>query len=308
MLKLIDAGLHTTIQDGGREGFRQSGLSRCGALDQPALIIANLLVGNDPHAAGLEITFGQTVVQFARDGWFALTGAPCAATLDGDPVWINWRLWASAGQTLTLQRPLIGVRSYLAVAGGIDVPLVLGSRSTDLNIGIGGLQGRCLQDGDSLALFAPARPFRAPQGVKPLLAGNRIRALPGPEYHEFPARTQQCFWHAPWHLSPRSDRLAHRLHGQPLVDIAGHAPLLHGLLPGVVQVPADGQPVVLMNDAPTTGSDPRIACVIDADLYQMAQIPPDQPIHFIPCTLEEAQKAKLARQRNLQRLAWQLNQ
>lgn len=118
MLKIIRAGMYTTVQDGGRHGFRQSGISHCGALDMPALRIANLLVGNDANAPALEITLGQLTVEFESDGWFALTGAGCEARLDDNAVWTGWRLPMRAGQRLTLKRPQHGMRSYLAVAGG----------------------------------------------------------------------------------------------------------------------------------------------------------------------------------------------
>lgn len=117
MLTLIRAGLYTSVQDAGRFGMRQSGVSYCGALDRPSLEIANLLVGNAGSTAALEITLGQCVIEFGEETWFALTGAGCDATLDGKAVWTGWRLRAKAGQRLTLKRPLHGVRSYLAVAG-----------------------------------------------------------------------------------------------------------------------------------------------------------------------------------------------
>ncbi|MRS13941.1 5-oxoprolinase/urea amidolyase family protein [Enterobacteriaceae bacterium RIT691] len=308
MLKIIRSGLYTSVQDGGRYGLRQSGISRCGALDKPSLITANLLVGNEPEAAALEITLGQLTVQFEQNGWFALTGAGCEATLDGETVWAGWRQPVSAGQTLVLKRPVHGIRSYLAVAGGIDVPKVLGSYSTDLKAGIGGLEGRRLQDGDVLKLLPAVRTFSGPQGVKQLPYSNRIRALPGPEYHEFDAASQENFWRAPWQLSPQSNRMGYRLQGQPLVRTTDRELQSHGLLPGVVQVPHNGQPIVLMNDAQTTGGYPRIACIIDADMYQLAQIPLGQPIHFVPCTLEEALKARNDQSRYLEQLAWRLNE
>lgn len=308
MLNIIRAGMYTSVQDAGRSGFRQLGVGLCGAMDRPALAVANLLVGNDPGAAVLEITLGLAVVEFNQDVWFALSGAPCEATLDGQPVWIGWRMRAKAGQRLTLGRPQLGVRSYLAVAGGIDVPVVMGSRSTDLNAGFGGLDGRRLRDGDRLAVLPARRAFTKPQGVKLLLPGNRIRVLPGPEYHEFDARSKRMFWGAPWHLDPQSNRMGYRLNGQALKRTTDREMFSHGLLPGVVQVPHGGQPIVLMNDAQTTGGYPRIACVIEADLYQMAQVPLGQPIHFVPCTLEEALEAKQDRQRYLEQIAWRLEQ
>lgn len=203
MLKMIRAGMYSSIQDGGREGQRQSGISLCGALDTPSLVTANLLVGNDPNMAALEITLGQVDIQFERDCWFALTGAACEALLDDKPVWVGWRMAAKAGQHLVLKTPQYGIRSYLAVAGGIDVPVVLGSRSTDLKVGIGGFEGRRLQDGDRLKLGKTSRQFKAARGVKQLPLSNRIRALPGPEYQEFDTASQGSFWRSPWQLSPR---------------------------------------------------------------------------------------------------------
>ncbi|CAI8863639.1 MULTISPECIES: 5-oxoprolinase subunit PxpC [Kosakonia] len=307
MLKIIHAGMYTTLQGGKRIGLRQSGVSYCGALDEPALQIANALVGNAPGAAALEITFGQCEVVFGRDAWFALTGAGCEAKLDGKAVWTGWRFAAKAGQRLVLKRPLHGVRSYLAVAGSFAVPAVMGSVSTDLKTTIGGLEGRLLRDGDVLPLGEPVRHFQTQQGVKQLLWGNRIRALPGPEYHEFDSASQEAFWRLPWQISPQSNRMGYRLQGQPLVRTTSRELLSHGLLPGVVQVPSNGQPIVLMNDAQTTGGYPRIACIIEADMYHLAQIPLGQPIHFVKCSLDEALKARREQRIYLDQLAWRLH-
>lgn len=307
MLKLIRAGMYSSVQDAGRFGLRQAGVSDCGALDRPSLEIANLLVGNAPDAAALEITMGQCVVEFTCETWFALTGAGCDATLDDKAVWTGWRLRARAGQRLSLKRPLHGVRSYLAVAGGIDVPEIMGSFSTDAKAGIGGHEGRLLRDGDTLAIRPSTRHFTTTQGVKQLLWGNVIRALPGPEYHEFDTVSQEAFWRAPWRLSPQSNRMGYRLQGQPLKRTTDRELLSHGLLPGVVQVPHNGQPIVLMNDAQTTGGYPRIACIIEADRYHLAQIPLGQPIHFVQCSIEEALQARQERQRFIEQLAWRLD-
>lgn len=306
MLKIIRAGIYTSLQGGKRTGLRQSGISYCGALDAPALQIGNALVGNAPDTAGLEITLGQFEAVFESRCWFALTGAGCEAKLDGKPVWTGWRFVAKAGQRLVLKRPLHGVRSYLAVAGGFALPEVLGSGSTDLKAAVGGLEGRLLRDGDTLPLVKPKRQFRTQQGVKQLLWGNRIRALPGPEYHEFATASQEAFWRLPWQISPQSNRMGYRLQGQPLLRTTSRELLSHGLLPGVIQVPSNGQPIVLMNDAQTTGGYPRIACIIEADMYHLAQIPLGQPVHFVQCSLDEALHARQDQQRYLEQLAWRL--
>jgi biotin-dependent carboxylase-like uncharacterized protein len=155
------------------------------------------------------------VIEFGQETWFALTGAGCDATLDGKAVWTGWRLRAKAGQRLTLKRPLHGVRSYLAVAGGIDVPEVLGSSSTDQKAGSAGMKGVCCATAIVWRLSLP-RHFSTTQGVKQLLWGNQIRALPGPEYHEFDEASQESFWRSPWKISPQSNRMGYRLQGQPL--------------------------------------------------------------------------------------------
>lgn len=291
MLNIIRAGLQTTVQDQGRNGLRGQGVSLGGALDAPALYAANLLVGNRGTDAGLEVTLGECTVEFTRDGWMALTGAGCDAYLDKQRIWTGWNYPVRAGQRLVLHRPKRGMRSYLAVSGGIDVPKVLGSRSTDLTGGFGGLDGRRLKDGDVLPLGEVRRVPQKSQGIKQLLFNNYIRVLPGPEYQEFSPEEQAFFWRTPWHLSPQSNRMGYRLDGHALRRSSSREMFAHGLLPGVIQVPHGGQPIVLMADAQTTGGYPRIACVIEADLYHLAQIRLGEPIHFIRCTLAEAQQA-----------------
>lgn len=291
MLNIIRAGLQTTVQDQGRNGLRGQGVSLGGALDAPALYAANLLVGNRGTDAGLEVTLGECTVEFTRDGWMALTGAGCDAYLDKQRIWTGWNYPVRARQRLVLHRPKRGMRSYLAVSGGIDVPKVLGSRSTDLTGGFGGLDGRRLKDGDVLPLGEVRRVPQKSQGIKQLLFNNYIRVLPGPEYQEFSPEEQAFFWRTPWHLSPQSNRMGYRLNGHVLRRSSSREMFAHGLLPGVIQVPHGGQPIVLMADAQTTGGYPRIACVIEADLYHLAQIRLGEPIHFIRCTLAEAQQA-----------------
>ncbi|MFZ1872826.1 MAG: 5-oxoprolinase subunit PxpC [Chania sp.] len=308
MLKILRAGIYTTVQDLGRNGFRRLGISQGGALDVPALKIANLLVGNSVEVAGLEITLGQFSAEFIQSGWIALTGAGCDAQLDGNPLWTGWRYPVKKGQKLTLKTPKRGMRSYLAVSGGIAVPEMLGSRSTDLKAGFGGFSGRQLKDGDVLPLGKSQKLPVNSLGVKQLLFNNRIRALPGPEYEEFSKQAQDAFWRTAWQLSPQSNRMGYRLHGSTaLARTTDREMLSHGLLPGVVQVPHNGQPIVLMADAQTTGGYPRIACVIEADLYHLAQIRLGEAIHFIPCTLADAQRAKAEQDHFIQQIAWGLN-
>ena len=156
MIELLRAGPLTTVQDLGRTAWRDRGISRCGALDDLALVQANLLVGNDAGAAGLEFTLGPARLRFHADGCFAVTGTDADATLDGRPVRPGWRQAVRAGETLQLTAPRERMRTVLAVAGGVDVPLALGSRSTDLKAGFGGIEGRALRDGDTVPWQPPA--------------------------------------------------------------------------------------------------------------------------------------------------------
>mgnify|MGYP003365280888 CR=1 FL=1 len=307
MLKVLRAGILTTVQDLGRNGYRQLGVSLSGALDIPALRIANLLVGNEENAAALEITLGQFSVEFTRKCWIAMTGAGCHAELDGQSLWTGWRYPVKAGQILTTKTPMRGMRSYLAVSGGIEVPEVLGSRSTDLTAGFGGFAGRALKEGDRLSVGKTHSEPQKSLGVKQLLFGNRIRALPGPEYQEFSAEARDAFWRTSWQLSPQSNRMGYRLHGHELARDTRREMLSHGLTPGVVQVPHGGQPIVLMADAQTTGGYPRIACVIEADLYHLAQIRLGMPVHFVKCSLEEAQQARYEQNHFIDQIKWGLH-
>lgn len=308
MLEIIRAGIMTSVQDLGREGFRRLGISKGGALDEPSMQIANMLVGNQPDEAVLEITFGQCQIRFWRDGWLALTGADCDAMLGEQVVWPGWRIRVKAGQQLILNIPKRGMRSYLAISGGIAVNKILGSRTTDLKAGFGGWQGRLLKDGDILPVGEPTSKFSTSVGVQLLPFGNHIRALAGPEYKEFSTESQNTFWQRAWQLTPQSNRMGFRLHGYELKREVHREMLSHGLIPGTVQVPHNGQPIVLMSDAQTTGGYPRIACVIEADLYQLSQIRLGEKVYFVRCTLAEAREAKLLQQRAIQKIKWGLNE
>lgn len=303
MLEIIRAGIQTTIQDMGRHGQRHLGIAQAGALDQPALILANRLLNNPAEAAGIEIAMGPVDIRFCRDGWFALTGADFDATLDGHAAWLGWRLPCRAGQRLLLSGPRIGMRAYLAVDGGIDVPMVLGARATDLRGRFGGLAGRALQAGDRLPQ-GPAIPHLNRCGALTSPWSPIIRALPGPEYAEFTADARHLLWQADWLVSAQSDRMGYRLTGPSLQRAEPRELLSHGVLPGVVQVPPNGQPIVLLADAQTTGGYPRIATVIEADLWKFAQARPGQRLRFVESDLSEARAALQQQQFERNRFEW----
>ncbi|MCE4553544.1 biotin-dependent carboxyltransferase family protein [Roseateles cellulosilyticus] len=301
MIELVKAGPLATVQDLGRIGWRDRGLSRCGALDDLALQAGNLLLGNAPDAAGLEFTLGPATLRFETDTWVALTGTDLDASLDGRPLRPGWRCAVRAGQVLKLAAPRERMRSYVCVAGGIDVPAALGSRSTDLKTGFGGLGGRALRDGDRLPLGTPARLPRRAAGASLPDWKNTVRVLPGPDYADFPAAARTAFGTTDWIVTPQSNRMGYRLSGPALMRQRGGERVSHGVLPGVVQVPASGQPIVLLADAQTTGGYPIIAVVIRADLWKLAQLRLGAPMRFMACRPEDAVAELRAREQLLAR-------
>ena len=301
MIELLRAGPLTTVQDLGREAWRDRGISRCGMLDDLALIHANLLVGNAPGAAGLEFTLGPATLRLHADGEVAITGTDVDASLDGLPVRPGWRTRVRAGQTLKIAAPRERMRTVLAVSGGIDVPLALGSRSTDLKAGFGGHEGRALRDGDRLPWHPPASPMRR-VGLRPPDWAARVRVLPGPEHDEFTPAAREALWDADWTLTPQSNRMGFRFAGPALTREPSGDLLSHGVLPGVIQVPPSGQPIVLLADAQTTGGYPKIGVVIRADLWKLAQLRLGAPLRFVPCTREDAVAALRQRQNDLDAL------
>jgi 5-oxoprolinase (ATP-hydrolysing) subunit C len=322
MIEVLRAGLLTTVQDLGRPGYRHLGIASGGALDALALEVGNRLVGNRPDAAGIEVTFGPVALRFARATRIAITGTDFGATLGGRPVWSWWSLAVAAGEELVLAGAKRGMRAYVCVAGGIDVLPMLGSRSTDLGAGFGGLAGRALRDGDRLGRGASAAPggerasFAAdapPFGVKapaqcawvlgeeqPHRRGRHpeglpwavpVRVLRGPEYDSFAPEAQRAFWSDEWLVTPNSNRMGYRLAGTALERANGVDLLSHAVLPGTIQVPPNGQPIVLLSDAQTTGGYPKIGSVIRADLWKLAQVRLNGGVRFVETTPAAARKA-----------------
>ncbi|MGE6292748.1 biotin-dependent carboxyltransferase family protein [Aeromonas media] len=303
MLAVIRPGLQSSVQDLGRPGVRHLGIALGGALDREALILANRLVGNPAGAAGIELVLGAAEFGFLRDGWLALTGADCAATLDGEAVWHGWRWRVRRGQRLRLSAPRHGMRTYLALDGGVVVPPVMGSRATELQAAFGGHQGRALQAGDRLPLGEPLA-HAGTLGAWLRESDACLRVLPGPEFDEFEPAAVAALWQGEWRLNPASNRMGIRLDGPTLVRSRGRELASHGVLPGVIQVPPGGQPIVLLADAQTTGGYPRIGCVIEADLWKLAQLRPGARLRFAPVTREQALAARHEWQQHLNRFEW----
>ena len=295
MIEIVRAGPLATVQDLGRPGWRDRGLSLCGALDEFALQAGNLLVGNAPGAAGLEFTLGAATLRLHADTCIAITGTDTDAHLDGRPVCPWWRQHVRAGQTLKLAAPRERMRSYVAIAGGLALPAALGSLSTDIKGGFGGLDGRALRDGDRLPLNPAALPSRV-VGMHPPDWDASVRVLPGPEHDDFSAEARDAFWANDWSVTPQSNRMGYRLAGPVLTRERGEELPSHGVLPGVVQVPPSGQPIVLLADAQTTGGYPKIGVVIRADLWKLAQLRLGAKLRFVRCTPDDALAALRAQQ------------
>jgi biotin-dependent carboxylase-like uncharacterized protein len=304
MIEILSDTALATIQDLGRTGALSLGVGTSGAMDPLALATGNLLLGNPAGAAAVEIQVFPFTVRFRASGAFALTGADCAARLDEQPLPPWWTATASPGQTLRLGLPTgtrwLASRAYLCLAGGIDVPEILGSRSTQLRGAFGGHHGRTLRQGDRLhpiptetlpptGIGAVPPAFALPLEADGLAA---LRVLPSAEHPRYTEASRAAFWSQPWRITPQSDRYGYRLAGPTLTPEAPIELRSHGIVPGVIQVPHGGQPIVQMRDAQPSGGYPKIGTIIEADLWRLGQAPIGSRIRFIQSTWDEALAAR----------------
>jgi KipI family sensor histidine kinase inhibitor len=291
-LEVRDAGLYTTVQDLGRSGSRSLGMPPAGAMDPAALQLANLLAGNSTAAAAIECTAPGPVLRMLDDLTIAVTGADLSAALDDAELPLWQPLAVRAGQTLSFGAPRRGMWAYLAVAGGVAVPTVLGSAATYVRGGLGGTAGRRLRAGDVLGRREERTRSTAPVAVSLEIPAQEavVRVIPGPQDTWFDADTRERFWQAVFSISVHSDRAGTRLEG-PAVPARRAEMLSDGMLPGAVQVPASGQPIVIMPDGPTTGGYPKLGVVASADLRLVAQARPGTQIRFVPSTVADATDA-----------------
>ncbi|MGV3587080.1 MAG: biotin-dependent carboxyltransferase family protein [Adhaeribacter sp.] len=328
-LKIMKPGLLTTIQDMGRLGYRQAGITTSGATDLMALRIANLLVANPSNAPALEITLIGPVILFEVDCLLALTGGNLSPTINGQPVKM-WRpVYVAAGSLLAFTKPIAGCRAYLAIAGGFKLTKILGSYATYLRAALGGLQGKALQTNNIILLNQPPAAARqlmlflrkkvANNGFaaatwtlnatfyRTLAPNAVIRVIKGPEYEWFTPEAQRLFWEMPFRVTPESDRMGARLQG-PVLHLHQPQELLSTAVTfGTVQVPVQGNPIVLLADHQTTGGYPRLAQVITADFSVLAQVKPGALIWFKEVYLPEAQQLLLAQESKLENLEKILN-
>ncbi len=279
MIEVIRSGPLTTVQDLGRPGLAHLGVGRSGAADRPALTLANRLVGNAERAACLEVTLGGLVLRSTATGTIALTGAPCPVLVAGRPAAMHTPISVPAAATVELGRPATGVRTYLAVRGGIAVPPVLGSRSTDLLAGLG---PPVVGAGDELPVGddAAGLPHVDLAPVPPLASDIRLRVLAGPREDWFTAGALWLLGAQPYEVTPASDRVGLRLRGPALTRSRDGELPSEGMVAGALQVPPDGLPVLLLADHPVTGGYPVIAVVDEVDRHLAAQARPGNRLRF----------------------------
>lgn len=316
MIEIITDTALATVQDLGRAGGLGWGVGTAGAMDDIALRAGNILLGNPHGAAAIEAQVFPFAVRFGDERDIVVTGADCGAELDGAalPAWCTAR--ARAGSVLRLSPPRAGTwrasRACLCIAGGLDVPVVLGSRSTQLRGGFGGHEGRMLRQGDRLRLGQPAQPARAsgigampPALALPLQRDGlaAMRVIPAAEHDHYGKASRDALWQSPWRITPQSDRYGFRLAGPSLEPLAPIELRSHGIVPGVIQVPHGGQPIVQMRDAQPSGGYPKIGTIIEPDLWRLAQAPIGSEVRFIECGWDEAIAAGEAVARYLAELA-----
>ena len=310
-LKIVQPGMLSTIQDTGRYGYQRYGMPTAGAMDTFALRAANALVGNDDNAACIEATVLGPRIEILSDTTIAITGANVSPRLDSEPIPMWQSVAARKGSRLEFRGPTDGMRGYLAVAGGIDVPEVMGSRATYMKAAIGGVEGRHLRAGDILnasenAAEAPTAVRNLPTDAIPQYgSAHELRVVLGPQQAAFTQAGIDTFLREDYTVSIHSDRMGYRLEGEPVEHADGPDVISDGTPLGTIQVPGDGQPIILLSDRGTTGGYTKIATVISTDLSKVAQAMPGHTIKFRAVSVEEAQEAYRRREALLKSIKYE---
>lgn len=295
-------GLQTTVQDLGRNGFGPIGVSPSGAADPISLRLGNQLVANDENAAGLEMMLLGGTFVFPEGAILALTGSDFGAMLDDLRLEIGTSVEVRPGQALRLGPTSSGARCYLCVHGGIAVQPFLGSASTHILSGLGGLEGRALQKGDVLRIGSTTEPFRkraiAPQAAEHLSRREVLRVTLGPQAGWFSESSLRSFYARTYRVGEQSNRMGLRLEGAAVTQRGARELITEGVSLGAIQVPAGGSPIILFVDQQTTGGYPKIANVVSADLHRLGQLRPRDEIRFELVTFDAA-RSLLTKQETL---------
>ena len=284
VIRVMEPGLFTTVQDLGREGYGSMGVSPSGAADAVSLRIGNRLVGNGEGAAGLEMTLLGGTFEFPDGVVLALAGSDFGATLDGKPAELWATFEAKAGQVLKMGPTRTGARCYLSVQGGIEVKAFLGSASTHISSGLGGVEGRALRKGDVLktgAASGSARQRRlSARALKELEPRRVLRVTPGSQSEWFSEAAKRLFYAGRYGVAEESNRMGIRLKGEAALQTPGGEMISEGVSLGAIQVPEGGQPIILFVEQQTTGGYPTIANVISADFHSLGQLRPRDEVRF----------------------------
>lgn len=298
-IKVLFSGPLSTIQDGGRFGFMKAGVTTSGAMDLQAYNAANELVGNTAGEAVIESTLMGPTLEFEEETVIAMTGADMDPRVDGKEIPLYQPVWIKKGQVLSMQMAKNGCRSYLAVHGGIDVPIVMNSRSTNLKCHIGGLEGRALWNGDLI----PIHPFQGSEEEKSLILAKKmtplhydtnvtVRVILGPQDSYFTDAGKLTFFHSTYAVSTDSDRMGFRLEGPEIESKNGVDIVSDGIAFGAIQVPPSGKPIVLLADRQTTGGYAKIGTLYSEDIPKFVQLKPGDTVRFQKISVEEAQSQK----------------
>lgn len=293
MMKILNGGNSTTIQDAGRAGYRHLGIPSSGAADKLSFALSNYLVGNPWNTPALECSLGGLHVRFTQDTTIALAGAEMWAQINGQNLSNFTSVPVKADDILTLSFARHGVRSYLAVAGGLTGQVHFGSQSTYPSAELGGLKGRALRSGDALKLSNPIGERRKiPHGLIPYLSTHVIlRARPAPEFEQLSLESRRHLFVSAYTATPETDRMGSRLRGNKIELVKPISMNSSPILPGTLQLPPNGQPILALIDGHCTGGYARCLQVIRADHWQMGQIGPGTRISFRRCFLGEDEKA-----------------
>lgn len=311
-IRVLKPGLATTVQDLGRPGYYHIGIPLSGGMDRHALAAANLLVGNEEGAAVLEAVFMGPELEFTDDALVAITGAELPPKLDGEPreTWTSFKV--KRGQKLSFDFLKQGARGYIAIAGGIDVPLVLGSRSTYALGALGGFKGRKLEAGDELLIGKAGVPVKEGRTIAKELRGlpaampTELRVMPGLYSHRITEAAGVGFFGDTWKVAPEADRIGYRFKGgKPLEFVPREPPFGAGSDPsnitdacypyGSIQVPGGTEPIVLHRDAVSGGGYFMVGTVIAADMDLIGQLQPNTPVKFVKVGMDEALGARKSR-------------